>query len=191
MVSYPQSQSKFPLIVTSLFVFLLIFVAGYKLIQTLQTSPTLQTDQSVNWKTYTNEEFNFSLKYPSSLVDIGESENDLTISYPGPSDQPLFSVNFYRTNLAPQVWWKQNGETLYAWLFNTAFNRIEISEPGELKGLEAIEVVGQRRSPGGATLSSSIILLPHNDDLFVIYGADSDGVYKKILSTFTFLDQSN
>jgi len=190
--------------VSAIILFIYMFIQAYvdyeiPIIQPSQqfSSPTPdETASQVSdgtWKTYRNEEYGFDLQYPSKLSDyILENANHFTITYPGPSDIPLISVNYYQTMLTPQEWWEENGATLYSWLFNTAFNQIEISgSQGELTGLKGIEVVGQRKSPGGSTLSSSIILLPHSNNLFIVYGFDSEEDYKNILSTFRFLEEES
>ena len=182
-----------------LYKFLTASIIDESPVSTTQQLPSPTQDESASqvsngtWKTYRNEEYGFDLQYPSKLSDyILENANHFTITYPGPSDIPLISVNYYQTMLTPQEWWEENGATLYSWLFNTAFNQIEISgSQGELTGLKGIEVVGQRKSPGGSTLSSSIILLPHSNNLFIVYGFDSEEDYKNILSTFRFLEEES
>lgn len=149
-------------------------------------------DETANWKTYTSTKYGFSVKYPPELENyILKNDNSFSISYPGPSDVSLFTIHVYETTSSPTDWWNQVGKTKYPGIFNTAFNQIEISGPnGESRGIKGTEVLGQRKSPGGATLSTSLYLIPHNNYLFVLSdNSYEENNYDKIIKTFVFLNQ--
>lgn len=153
-----------------------------------------------NWNTYTNTTYNFTLKYPPELSGYLQETPDkkfLTIGYPGPADVDLFSVYVYPSTIDAKSWWNQNGKKLFPWIFNTAFNNIAIPshKNGVYSEIKGIEGIGQRKSPGGVTLSTSVTLLPHNGFIYVIWDNTKDYKYEterqsdQILSTFKFLDE--
>lgn len=155
------------------------------------------SDPTTTWKTHKNTIYGFSLMYPQELVNyVSELNNGLIIGYPGPADRSLFSVQAYKTELLPKEWWNTVGKFQNKQIFNTAFNDIAIpskqnSSYSEIKG---IEVIGQRKTPGGATFSTSLILIPHNSFIYVVEDNTQDYKYQteekinQILSTFKFLD---
>lgn len=151
------------------------------------------SDETANWKTYTNEEYEFEIKYPSELAEyVSSIEKSFNIDYPGMSDVPLLSITYYQTSLVSEDWWNQSGKKEFPWLFNTAFNKMEIAN-----GIKVTEVIGQRKTPGGATLSSRLLLISHNNVLFAVWGSsliqdalfyECSNSYGQILSTFKFLN---
>lgn len=164
------------------------------------SSPTLpqMTSTSTNWKTYTNSVFGYTFQYPNELEKYLGASDDFShvwINYPGESDMDLFNIDVYSSKLNPEAWWKAGGKTNYNWLFNSAFNQIELSKrTGELTGLKGIQVLGQRKTPGGSTQSTQLFMIPHNQNIYVLMHnpigrSDIELGYDQIISTLKFIDE--
>lgn len=146
-----------------------------------------QMSNQTGQQTYVNNTYKFSFKYPSSLENyVLKNENSFSIGYPGPSDVPLFSLDIIKTTKDPMNWWNQEGKEKYSWILNTKINNVAVGEKGEIK---AKEIMGQRKSPGGATVSTSLIIIPGKDFLLVVNNnSDMLGVSETsdILASFNF-----
>lgn len=160
----------------------------------IQPTPTVSPtpDPVIGWKLFTSASQDFSFKYPSALSGyLQESKKGVVISYPGASDMNLFAVDVYQTDLSPEAWWEKQGKKNYSWLYNTAVNSVALSGSNRDDELKGIEIIGQRKTEGGATLSASLKIFPHNHSLYVItnntdhYTNDIQATL--ILSTFRFI----
>lgn len=169
----------------------------------ISTYPSPTLDPTENCKTYISTSHGFSIKYPAELSDYTNTTDEfLYIHYPGESDVPFFEIRVYETKLSPEEWWNQVGKNQYPIkISNTAFNRTAFFDKDDpRREIKGVEMIGQRKSPGGATLPTRLFLVPKDDFLLVIFG-ETQGYEKnsntkdiagcdQILSTFRFLDQA-
>ncbi len=150
----------------------------------LQQKKTINTE-SMSQEVYTNSVYSFTLEYPKYLSNyVRKDNNSFTIDYPGMSDVPLFSLDIIKTAQDPIVWWNQVGSKSYSWIFNTAFNDVGV---GEKSNIKAKQIIGQRKSPGGAILSASLFIIPGESYLLVVSENSSGlGDGGSILSSLRF-----
>jgi len=75
-----MNQKRFTNIVLIVLVVVLAIVAGYFVLVKKPISPTNTTSQSQNettdWKTYQNDKFGFSFKYPANLTAVSSGPNE-------------------------------------------------------------------------------------------------------------------
>lgn len=77
-----------------------ILGGGYLVIKAQNSKKTVVTDETVNWKTYTNTEYGFEFKYPPSVFpnDRGDAKDLVTSFTNGPDlddGKPLSFVSVY------------------------------------------------------------------------------------------------
>lgn len=75
-----MSQKGFVNIALIILIIMLVGVTGYFVLVKKPTSPqakpTPQQDETANWKTYWNDKFGFSFKYPANLTAVSSGPNE-------------------------------------------------------------------------------------------------------------------
>lgn len=153
----------------------------------LNSQPTIFPQNLMD--TYVNKTCGFSLQYPHSLADIFQQKDENGISATGVEFEVILDLQVYKTALDPIAWWNKDGKSKYIGIYNVAFNDISIGKIGDVHGKE---VLGQSKTPGGATISQSLLIIPGKGCLVIIqnntqgnYSREFPGV-ENILDTFKF-----
>jgi hypothetical protein len=180
---------------------------------TTESTPTATTDPTADWKIYTNEDYAFQFKYPSSLTIDFKNQGFISGSdYYGKRD---FNFLIYNPNIEPSVLSATGDvtpESKYAYDgYNFAIFSGE-SAKNHLKNLEdtingthspAIEkksvlIAGQEYplyyippsdQPNTDKTSYWFISFPLKENTMIISGNYDQNILIQILSTFKFVDQ--
>lgn len=156
----------------------------------IQAIATPAPDPFANWITFSNTLFPFEFKYPKELSSfIRLTEKGIIMDSPDGGDMPLVKIDRYETPFAPTPWWYTYGLSNYPWMYNVATNLYNLDTNESIKGTEA---VGQRKNIKGFVVSESLILLPYQNSLYVLYmnhNANPSIISssKQILSSFQFI----
>ncbi len=183
-----------------------------KQIISLQSQPTptplpaetlvKEGDPTANWKTYTNSKYNFTFKYPDNkrvvfdTIGYGVLSRPTVVSiflYSNEFQMPKFNTGFkgeltFSITVVPTPdndivnWVKDEGRL--TWIYDA---RVEKSVMDNLPGYTFIK---QKKG------LNKLVVTNHNNNLFLInaYGESKyaiNDVFGQILSTFTFLDNTN
>lgn len=186
----PPPNPRLPLLLGGLFVSLLILGGSYYLFivkKTLQPQPIPQSiptavptvDLTINWKDFTNKDY--ALKYPQNwyieenVNYIGPTVPNYTFLYKEKVEfMPGISI-FVVPHTTPEEW---VGVDI---LKSGLKNQISV---GNVRGIEVLNIPGVD--------DQEWVFLDREDKTVILYvsGATEEfAVFKKILSTFTFLDK--
>lgn len=175
-----------------------------------QATPTVDM---ANWKTYTNEEYKFSLQYPQSfyyeVFNKAETSSVITPTWllfladlQRPTDQahyPEIDIGFIQKPAATSLedWLKLNTTTK-----DNANNPDPEDENKIYWGVKNIsklivddESAIRFSSSNGASTYQVVTLIDHKDKVFIIesvitpLGQIDDKIFDQILATFKFLDE--
>lgn len=151
-----------------------------------------KTDGTANWKTYTNNKYGFSFKYPKSWP-VGEEDNAAYNTYsinlgnmtPDVSDGYQVSLFILNENIE-----KSKEQLTYSdpYLQNR-IKEITTEKVGSVEVIKATTVFSQSNPPAERT--SYQVLIPLSNTTIRLYGDISEkSTINQILSTFKFTDSN-
>jgi hypothetical protein len=169
--------------ISLLFLILILFiVTGYFVfkqnfpIVSEKTVLPVQTQETDNWKTYTNKYYGFEFKYPSDLDFTGAEDFSVaTINQKGRNDKSaeisLF-INFNNKNITAESLAKDS----------------PFLDSYTLMNINGIEVARSKESGDGGSVVNTYIPLQNKTYLLIgVRNEDYTEVYDQILSTFKFI----
>gem|GEM_PF-4623840 len=187
--------SKFALI---LFVIILVLeIIQIKFIyqttsQILQQSPrasTSVTDETANWKTYTNTSHGYSIKYPTTWIAYeNNTPNSVTLmSAPDyPSDGEIgIEVEANQERLDGKQWAQKDAQTTC--IVQPCTPSLTFGEEITVGGIKTFVVSGQLPK-----WTQEAVYIPYNEKMYIIRassnvsGSTITQTFRKILSTFQF-----
>jgi hypothetical protein len=164
-----ENHKKFPKWPMCLLAILGVLVGGYFLYQYLVTPQISNPDQFSDWKTYTNTEYGFELKYPNNWSNNPGPINDVFLFGPDEPNDRQFKV---------QVSTKSNLDQIIE-------NKTKECSKATIDGGEAYRCEG-------AGTSYIYFEIKHLDKYYFIswLGPDfakNSSIFDQILSTFKFI----
>lgn len=146
--------------------------------------PTTATDETQDWQTYKNDEYGFSLKYPSNYVIRNTDTKmgaDLLFFYKSPYDSnsmssvPMVTISVEnKLDLDIDSWYKKMNKDS---IFSGTVKHIQVNGIGCLK---------YEGSIGEST--GTIIYIPHSNMVFSFASSNNSNIdgFTEIYSTFAF-----
>ena len=145
----------------------------------LPTTP----DPTANWKTYTNQKYNFSFKYPSSWTISSQGKNDtynLLLGFSGPDIKNYEVISFaVKENLNTQDEIKSLNQLSDT--FGSKVLKTENLSVGNNKGIVITYSTAEGNTPEEAVIE-------HKGNIYLFIHSPNINL-DQILSTFKFLDQ--
>jgi hypothetical protein len=157
------------------------------------------SNETADWETYKNEEYNFEIKYPAGFFykeEVGFIENEWKERV---GHYPFIGVDFIETSLTPQQWVeeekiKRTSEgmpEMYQWGIDKKIIKIGTTEALQFR---SSGVSGSNQNTL-IQLSDNVLLniYKHSsgwgeDGTYSTKGVISDEIYNQMLSTFRFLE---
>ena len=129
------------------------------------------TDPYADWKTYTNDEYGFELKYPQDWEVWHQTDSGANIADPNDSNRKFLTVSVYDNDPVN--------------LFR-GVDSIYEEQDFELNGVTGKKLIGDSALSG----TSAITVILYRDDAYYALQASSD-IYDRAISTFKFIDSSD
>ena len=162
----------------------------------ISTFKFIETNETADWKTYRNEKYKYSIKYPTKLDFIKDWQ--LTEKTSDPDDNIAFvSKNLYEGGIEIIIKDKSYNMPLKDWLVkNDIYGNIISLEKINFNGLESYKVCSKEP----VNINTERIYFEKNSNLYQIsfVGKGSDerefekistySLFQEILSTFKFTD---
>lgn len=164
-----------------------------------QPTPTSTSDETANWKTYTNKKYGFSFKYPSNWVENeGKIEEKLGVNGVNALTQKGIAVEVYENSgklsaleFLDTIFYKDYNEEGLKGLkeiYMKQYQENSYLEPIAIDGKSAT-YIEQLTIPSGSKGSGVWVAVKNNG--FFLRGYPTEGtdeIFKQILSTVKFLD---
>ena len=167
-----------------------IITTAPTLTPTISASPTASTSpvSTVDWKTYTNSQYGFSVKYPktwtinNNSTDGGSQKSLINIGGPvaESNDSLLFTYYDSMTSFNSAWFGKGNAKTVSEFISNNGIKKVgDIS----ISGVSSTEFMS-----GGIMSTVLVILVPYNNHIYLVQSKLSQlsATDQQILSTFQF-----
>lgn len=202
-----QKGFVLPLVLVGILLIGLLGAGGYYFYQTnysqntpiIQSSPQPQVkDETANWKTYKDEKYGFSFKYPSSTnikiypEEVATATPDLAIQLNNITTEDVAEKQIllfiYETSIEDTVG-KKVQQLKNQWALDKNFKREVIQEESKMGDIDAITLYITFPS-GTKSIETFFIYQGYVYDFSINYQPQTEeqivNIYKDILSTFTF-----
>lgn len=204
-------KPNFIIILLSVFLIIAVLIAGFfayqtqNLVKELNTVkivsvptaiatvvPTSTPDATIDWKTYTNKEYNFTIKYPSDAkLRVSQTESNdrmLVVAFDSPNAvfDHLFKSGGYSFQISMQT--QKNFNTLDEYLlFQKEHSMYEDVLPKTYNNVKGYAFKNDKGYPGW-NFTFRGFLTKNNDLYYTInyFTDDSVDTFDQILSTFKF-----
>lgn len=150
--------------------------------QTTQVAPTLPTDETANWKTYTNPTYHYSIKFPNTFEVPPQSERE--ISQLGKDSNMCVQekatttcrivINVYQNtvDISTEDWIKQHPSLI--------IDKPTVAQT-TINGLQVQKLTNSNKTAYVFTYGPNIVVLL----------SETNAQYQKIMDTFQFTDQKH
>jgi uncharacterized protein YxeA len=200
----PKSgKSKFILIAIAIIVLIVVGAGSYYLGQkskniqpqisiikntpTPTQAPTPTSDPTVNWKTYTNPEYNYSFKNPTNWQELSDSTVDKAIFRLNPVDEKVSSGDYWLEVDVLKKWYKGSIEStnMENWL-SEQMNMHKDYENVSVANQKGIKYIQTPTSQSPGNIIYDFVKNGYGYSIAILYIKQNDGIGEQILSTFKF-----